>query len=268
MMKMGQQTKQLGQSRTTGAMPENLHIAADPARHETAERLYVEVRKKEGRLYSDEVVRILPRIGPDHPLSHEWSVRSASCDRLCKHLLTRNKPLSILDLGCGNGWMANALSGVCDSMVTAVDLNLLELEQGARVFEANKRLQFVYGDIFDGIAIEKSYDVIVCASSIQYFPDLRILIGHLLTMLKEGGEIHILDSPLYSEDEIEQARERSRSYYHQVGFERMAASYYHHTWQELQGFAYSVVRRSFLDRIKSKIFSEINPFFPWVIIKA
>ncbi len=249
-------------------MPDNLHIVADPSVHASSERIYREVRKKEGRIYPDEIVRILPRIDAHHPLSHEWHIRSASYERLKKHLLRRGMPLSILDLGCGNGWMSNALCSVHDSAVTAVDLNLEELKQGARVFETNKRLRFVYGDIFDGIAHEKFYDSIICASSVQYFSDLRMLVRRLLTMLSPGGEIHILDSPFYREPEVEQARERSCSYYHQLGYERMTALYHHHTWQELEGFSYSIIRWTLFERFKSKIFSEINPFFPWIIIKA
>lgn len=249
-------------------MPENLHIIADPDKYGKNEHLYLETRKKEGRIYSDEIVKSLPHIETSHRLSHEWSVRSASYERLKKRLLTRKAPLSILDLGCGNGWMANALCGICDSSVTGVDLNMEELKQGARVFGGNSRLRFVYGDVFDGAAHANSYDIVVCASSIQYFQDLNALVRHLLTLLKAGGEIHILDSPLYSEAEAGEARERSRSYYRQLGYERMAALYHHHTWKELEGFSYEVIRAGIVERLKAKIFSEMNPFFPWIIIQS
>jgi SAM-dependent methyltransferase len=100
--------------------------------------------------------------------------------------------------------------------------------QARRVFAHRQNVTWVAADIFCP-PFGRSFNVVVMASSIQYFPDLSQLIEALLPILRDNGEIHILDSPLYSKDDLPAARERSRRYYEQLGFPSMAAHYHHHT---------------------------------------
>jgi hypothetical protein len=60
-------------------------------------------------------------------------------------------------------------------------------------------------------------------------------------LLKPGGEIHIIDSPFYSNSEINAAKHRSRIYYEEAGFPAMADCYFHHSLQELKQFRPSVL---------------------------
>ena len=68
--------------------------------------MYLASRKKENRIYSDEQVVQLPFIEPTHIHYHEWQVRKRSALRLIHYLEKKNKPLSILEIGCGNGWLS------------------------------------------------------------------------------------------------------------------------------------------------------------------
>ena len=148
--------------------------------------LYLRVREKEGRLYSDDMVAQLPLMSNGFHYADEWRARSASASRLTQYLLRRSKPLSVLDLGCGNGWLSNLLSKF-GHRVLGVDQNRYELKQAARVFSPNPCLFFIETNIFSAPFMTGTFDVIVLASVIQYFHDLPALLKVLLGYLKPRG---------------------------------------------------------------------------------
>jgi ubiquinone/menaquinone biosynthesis C-methylase UbiE len=244
-------------------MTENLKILSKPEKFKEKESLYIALRKQEGRFYPDEVLAKIPYLGDSSHLAKEWKVRAKSAEKLNKYLAKKNKPLQILDLGCGNGWLANFMRKKGNT-VTAVDVNIEELKLGARVFAGNKNLQFIYGDIFENILPEKSFDIIVCAASIQYFPKLEVLIKRLFTLLKPKGEIHFVDCPIYNENELDAAKQRSLDYFIEKGFTQMAQYYHHHSWSELKGFNYKRIRGPLLSKVQAKISG--MPNFPWIVI--
>jgi hypothetical protein len=61
--------------------------------------------------------------------------------------------------------------------------------------------------------------------------------------LKPRGEIHLLDSPLYMDAEIEGAARRSRDYFASLGFPEMAEHYFHHRFASLGEFDYKFLYR-------------------------
>ena len=198
--------------------------------------LYLRIREKEGRRHSDEAVGHLPDVPSDHPLRVEWQARTASAKRLLAYLARLPKPMTLLDLGCGNGWLANQVASVAGVQVAGVDRNRVELEQAARVFGGNQRARFIAADIFSAPFPPRSFNLVLIASAIQYFADLPELIRALKLLLKPTGEAHIMDSPLYRPAELAAARERTRLYYEQLGFPSMAGQYHHHTFASLDPF--------------------------------
>lgn len=197
--------------------------------------LYLRVREREGRIYSDDVVARLPAIRRNHPLAKEWQARAASARRLNAYLARRSRPLSILELGCGNGWLSNLLQNA-GHRVIGLDRNRFELGQAARVFSTAGGPLFVDADIFVAPLPAKSLDAIIVVSAIQYFPDLTRLVKQLAQFLKTDGELLIADSPLYSDEEVERAVLATRKYYAALGFPEMSARYFHHTLSALQSF--------------------------------
>lgn len=190
--------------------------------------LYVRVRRAEGRLYPDEVVRNLPEIPAEHPLRPEWKARASSAGRLLRYLSRFSEPLRILDLGCGNGWLAQRLARGIGARATGVDLNQIELAQACRVFGQRPGLRWVAADIRAPPFPPGSFEVVVIAASIQYFPSIPRLMDALCPLLVRGGEVHLLDSPLYADDAVAPARDRSCRYYSDLGFPEMAEHYHHH----------------------------------------
>jgi len=190
---------------------------------------YISVREKEGRILSDQEVYNLPSPLKSNKNYKEWQLRKKSSHRFVFYLKNKNKPLNILDIGCGNGWFSNALAFINNTKVDAIDINIEELEQAARVFN-NDNLSFIYADIFESLSPFKvKYDIITLNASIQYFDDLDKLLLTLKSFLKPNGEIHILDSPFYKDSEIEAAKKRTKDYYKKLGALDMYKYYFHHS---------------------------------------
>jgi SAM-dependent methyltransferase len=240
-----------------------IHMVASDQTSNEFEQLYVNLRQQENRIYNDEEVAWLPDIAEDHIHKKEWEIRKASCKNLLNYLRDKKKSLNILEVGCGNGWLSYQFSQVPYSHVVGLDVNLLELQQAERVFAAIPNLNFVYGDIHSSLPIEK-FDVIVFAASIQYFKSFPDIINATLNLLADKGEIHIIDSHFYSEEQIIEARQRTHQYFHSKGFDKMDEFYFHHCLNDLKEFKYSF----FYDPNSSlnKLLRKKNPFH-WICIK-
>ena len=214
-----------------------LTYLTSPEEYQRKEQLYLDVRRREGRVLTDDQLRELPNVTNPPELAREWRWRKRAFRRLDKYLNNRfpNKLIRILDLGCGNGWMSNLLAqNALLRSITALDLNEAELQQAARVFR-RYNLQFVYGNILKNGLPEQSFEVIVLAASVQYFPQLKELIPALKKLLTANGEIHIIDSRFYAgPEEAAAAKKRTEAYYGKMGVPEMADFYHHHLWQEAQ----------------------------------
>lgn len=228
------------------------------------EETYIRLRKKESRVYSDEELLRLPDIEATHPHYKEWKIRKKAAAKLRRYFERKNRSLTILEVGCGNGWLSRFLSSIPLSKITGTDINKTELLQAKRVFGHVPNLHFEFGGITTPALKDIRFDCIVFASSIQYFSSLREILLATAQLLKLDGEIHITDSPFYKEDQLNAAKERTNEHFRKMGFAEMAGYYFHHPLDELDGFDYSVLYKpgftsSFLQMNK-------NPF-PWICIK-
>lgn len=231
------------------------------------ESLYLKVRKKEGRIYSDTEVDDLPFIPDSNPYKNEWRLREKSFLRFKDYIKSKNGILNILDLGCGNGWLSVNLAKDFNHNFVCVDINLTELKQGKRVCESEK-IKFIYADIFNTDFPRDFFNLVILNASIQYFPDLKKLFERLFELLTTNGEIHIIDSPFYSVEEIQYAEKRTRDYYSSISFPEMTQHYHHHSIKKLLGFNSKIIYNP--SSIKNKIgllfFIKDSPF-PWIVIK-
>ena len=198
------------------------------------EKLYIASREMEKRIYTDVQVASLPDIDSNHIHAGEWKVRGRSAGRLIKYLSKTNKQLSILEMGCGNGWLSGRLAGIKKSSVVGIDINEMELNQAKRVFGHLTNIQFETGNL-KSFRYKRKFDTIIFAASIQYFPDLHQTINDAILLLNPGGEIHILDSHFYSKETMQIAAQRSHSYYQSIGYGEMAEWYFHHTLDSMEG---------------------------------
>lgn len=221
----------------------NVYIPRDAEPDAAFAKLYLALREKEKRVYSHEELAKLPDIAAGHPHYNEWLIRKASCEKLKALLKAKKRPLEVLEVGCGNGWLSNQLARVPHTQVTGLDVNLPELEQGAAVFTA-PNLRFVYGELRDFVLGAQRFDVIVFAASVAYFPSLPEIISIALQHLLPGGEIHIVDTFFYKKNEIPAARQRTLDYYTNMGFPGMASAYSHFSLEDLEGFHYTILQKN------------------------
>ena len=231
------------------------------------ESLYLKVRKKEKRIYSDTEIDNLPFCHNTNPHKYEWLLRAKSFLRFKGYLKIKNENLNILDLGCGNGWFSGNLSKDFNHNFFCADVNLTELKQGKRVLDS-KRIKFIYADIFNTDFPAQFFSLIILNASVQYFPDLKKLIDRLFKLLTINGEIHIIDSPFYAVDKVQNAKKRTMDYYSSINFPGMAQYYHHHTYQALMEFNTKLLYNP--SSIKNKIrilFSIKDSPFPWIVIK-
>ncbi len=202
-------------------------------KNDVTSEIYLHVREKENRLLEDNEVIKLPKLN-----FNEWPIRLKSSNRFSSYLKTKASSLNILDLGCGNGWFTNQIAIISEkNYVIGLDINTYELEQATRVFK-NQNLEFAYGDIFQlQNEFKNTFDIITLNGVIQYFSDFNLLIETLKLYLKKNGEIHIIDSPFYAENEIEAAKKRTELYYYNLGFPEMSNFYFHHSNKYLKDFS-------------------------------
>lgn len=193
-------------------------------------------------MYSDEEVAHLPSTCKDHPFHKEWKIRERSLRRLTKHLQLAGSSLNILEVGCGNGWLAAKLAGITSGEVTGIDINSRELVQAGRVFVDVTNLEFVVKDISLGFLPDKKYDIIVFAASIQYFPSLKEIITNAIEHLTLKGQVHILDSSFYPVK---------------------ADPYFMHHMHELEAFQFKIIYNP--GNLVNKLLTPGDPFYHIVI---
>ena len=233
---------------------------------ETFENLYLEVRKKEKRIYSNDELKLLPYASKINPHKAEWDLRTKSFLRFKNYLSQKKSKLNILDLGCGNGWFAGQLSKEYEHNYFCVDINLTELEQAARIF-SNDNIKFIYADIFTTSLPSNTFDILIINSALQYFQNVPALIKELFFISKTYGEIHIIDTPFYNENEIMRAKNRTLKHYSSIGYTAMAARYYHHSTDVLKNFRFSYLYNpnSLINKLSKFIFEPDSPF-PWILV--
>jgi|GEM_PF-958561 SAM-dependent methyltransferase len=242
-----------------------VNMIASPELYQHKEQAYLKVRNREGRVYPDAVLRMLPEVPDGHTYAAEWKHRRKTFERLLTYLKQRfgGNKLSILDVGCGNGWMSYNLAQAGHD-VCAVDLNLLELQQAARVFGSSGNQQWIYADVLQDEIPGAPFDVVVMAASYQYFAELDLLTNRLKKLLAPGGEIHIVDSMVYEPAQVDAASHRSLDYYTGLEAPEMAAYYFHHSNHALRQLGYK--RRLSRNKFLSLLLPESSALQWWYCI--
>lgn len=222
------------------------------------EELYAAVRSYEKKVYTDAQLASLPDFSIH---SKEWEVRRRSSGRLLAYLGKKRKSLKMLEVGCGNGWLSAKMAGLPKTYVTGLDINIAEINQANRVFKM-PNLGFTYDTFNENTFDQERFDVIVFAASLQYFSSVVSVLQLAESLLNQGGEIHIIDTPFYDAEEAGRAAGRCRAYYKDMGIPEMAEHYFHHSLSELWGFKYKVMfdPTNLLNRIFKK-----DPFY-WIAI--
>jgi hypothetical protein len=149
-----------------------------------------------------------------------------------------------------------------------MDVNDTELTQAGKLFFKQGKACFVHVDIFSPSIDHLKTDLILMAASIAYFANLEKLIFRLNSLLNEHGEIHITDSPLYLDHQLEGAKRRSTEYFRKTGHPEMISYYSHHSWKVLSNIKHQVIYNPhrWSSKLKRMLRGDLSPF-PWIVIK-
>jgi SAM-dependent methyltransferase len=198
------------------------------------EDAYLRLRKKEHRVIEDTDVLALPHLHHG-PHQKEWRLRAKSARRFMHFLQKKSNLHTVVEIGCGNGWFTHLISKNTQALVYGTEVNKPELAQAHRLFGSEKT-RFVEFNLATAQWPFERPDLIVFNASIQYFPSLPGILQQALLQLNLGGQVHIIDSPFYAPTELAAARERSASYFKNMGEGDMENFYFHHSVEDLQPF--------------------------------
>lgn len=180
---------------------------------------YETIRQMEGRGSTDPAFyRALPFVGEGDPqisqifslrslcplrLKSDWAVRAQSfvllLERVIKPLETGLKrPLTILDLGAGNGWLSHRLAERGHHLA-AVDFGVNVWDGlGAHVHYENETSFYCLQAEFDHLPLEENQvDVVIFNASFHYSVNYEVTLREAGRALREGGMVVILDTAVY-----------------------------------------------------------------------
>lgn len=163
-------------------------------------RDYTRIRHAEGRGSEDpEHYRGLPECDPSHPIAWQWRMRSQTWRTFRRRVLPRLGP-KIVDLGAGVGWLSHRLAEL-GRRPCAVDVSVDDKDglAAARHYAPEwPRIQAEHDrlPLADGQA-----DAAVFNASLHYSTDYSVTLGEALRVLRPGGRLVILESPIYRQEE-------------------------------------------------------------------
>lgn len=163
-------------------------------------------RAREGRALSVEALLQLPDLD-DGPLAAQWRIRRCTFRcfvvRVLRPLVRARAPeppLTVLDLGAGNGWLCYRVArwGVCP---VAVDLRTDGIDGLAAAAAYAPHLPRLFPRVaagFEALPLAaQSADLAVFNASLHYALDLGRVLAETVRVLTPEGRIAVLDSPFY-----------------------------------------------------------------------
>ncbi len=186
---------------------------------------YAIIRHAEGRGSDDpEYYRALPWQDLSGRNNDQWNIRARSYRHFERTVLkdierAHKRPLRVLDLGAGNGWMSNRLRQRGHQAI-AIDIFTDSLDGLGALRHYEPRPDGVAAE-FDVLPFrDKSIDVAIFNSSLHYSSDYRRTLANVRRCLRDDGHLVVIDSPVYSKpDHGEQMRtERQAMFAKTYGF--------------------------------------------------
>ena len=169
-------------------------------------REYSQVRAREGRgSSSPEYYLALPYADANGRNGWQWKIRAVTFRYFLRRILPAferrwMRPLEILDLGAGNGWLSYRLAQR-GHLPVAIDL----LDNGEDGLGAARHYYSGLGWMFPRFQAEMDrlpfaggqFDAAVFNASFHYSTDYCATAAEALRCLRPGGHVVILDSPFY-----------------------------------------------------------------------
>ncbi|MEE8477780.1 MAG: methyltransferase domain-containing protein [Gemmatimonadales bacterium] len=159
------------------------------------------IRSREARDFRHDPAQYknLPERLPGSPHAAEWAIRRATYRLFMKRVIGAPGQC-VLDLGAGNGWLSYRLARA-GHQPWAIDLRLGDADGlgAAQHYESaletlfpRCQAEFVALPFVDGW-----FDVAVFNASFHYATDYEASLTEVLRVLRPGGRVAILDTPVY-----------------------------------------------------------------------
>jgi len=186
---------------------------------------YETVRGFEGRGSPDsDYYRALPFKDLTGKFSAAWAIRAHSFQVLVRKVLTPLqerllRPLKILDLGAGNGWLSNRLAGQGDYVV-AVDL-LANEQDGLGACKNYEHPIVLIQAEYDRLPVMNDFfDTVIFNASFHYSENYEETLAETLRVLNKNSLVVIMDSPIYRHQTSgeKMVEERKSTYLTRYGF--------------------------------------------------
>ena len=166
---------------------------------------YACIRRAEGRGSNDaSYYRALPYADLSGCNRDQWLIRARSFDHFLRKIIRPleqklRRPLDLLDLGAGNGWMSWRLS---QRGHRAIPMDIFTDDaDGLGAIRKYAPLTPVAAE-FDSLPFRgSSFDAAIYNSSLHYSSDYLRTLLRARRCLRPGGWIVILDSPVYARQE-------------------------------------------------------------------
>jgi SAM-dependent methyltransferase len=217
---------------------------------------YETIRRLEGRgSDNSEYYKALPFKDLSGKWQRDWQIRSRSYNIFLKSIVIPlesqiNRPIKIIDMGAGNGWLSNRLalrghhSIALDLVVNAFD--------GLGAFRHYDSEFIPIQAEFDRLPfIPGQFDLVIFNASIHYSINYQKTIEHTKGKLAPNGIIVILDTPIYkySVSGTKMVEQREMQFISRYGFPSNALPIQSFlTWKEIdllaksQGITWKVLK--------------------------
>jgi len=120
-----------------------------------------------------------------------------------KALSSINDGLEVIDIGCGTGELIRKIAQQKQGQFLGVDLSQSMIKSAKDKSKDISNLSFDVMSSLDLKIKDKSFDVAIMRGSLHHFPDPLKSIKEAFRILKDKGELHILDILSYEEKEID-----------------------------------------------------------------
>ena len=186
---------------------------------------YGKIRQAEGRGSDDAAYYLaLPYRDLTGKNSAQWEIRAKSYDYLAHKVLPTiesklKRPLDVLDLGAGNGWLSYRLA-LRQHHPVALDIFGDSSDGLGSARHYPLKFPLIEAD-FDHLPFPSlGFDLAIYNSSIHYSADYVRTLTEARRVLRPGGTIIIMDSPVYRrrEDGLRMVSERHENFARQYGF--------------------------------------------------